>query len=216
MRWKLSRILFFVLLTLAANAHADGFSNFAATKKYLARNLSEDSKTLYCDCDIRRHGNKLVPDTTGCGYVPRLATTRSGKPNERAARIEWEHIVPAWEFGHQLQCWQQGGRKNCIASSEQFRKMEADPNNLAPAIGEINGDRANFRFGMLPVEANQYGACPVKIDFKQRVIEPPPFARKRIAEAYFYMQKTYGLKISDKQQKLFNAWAAQPESRKRL
>ena len=26
---------------------------------------------------------------------------------------------------------------------------------------------------------------------------------------YAYMQKTYGLKISDKQQKLFNAWQKQ-------
>lgn len=33
----------------------------------------------------------------------------------------------------------------------------------------------------------------VKIDFKQRVIEPPIQARKRIAEAYFYMQATYEL-----------------------
>jgi deoxyribonuclease-1 len=59
--------------------------------------------------------------------------------------------------------------------------------------------------GMVEGEKRVYGACDVEIDFKQRVIEPPPESRKKIAETY-YMQKTYGLKISKKQQKLFNAW----------
>ena len=117
--------------------------------------------------------------------------------------------ISAWEFGHQLQCWQNGGRRNCVKTSAQFRKMEADINNLAPAIGEINADRSNYRFGMITGNANQYGRCQVKVDFKQRVVEPPFYARKRIADAYFYMQKTYGLKISDKQQKLFTIWQNQ-------
>ncbi|MGO2563722.1 MAG: endonuclease, partial [Pseudoalteromonas nigrifaciens] len=91
----------------------------------------------------------------------------------------------------------------------KFRKMEADINNLAPAIGEINADRSNYRFGMLSESATQYGRCEVKVNFKQRVIEPPFYARKQIADAYAYMQKTYGLKISNKQQQLFNAWQQQ-------
>ncbi|EGH19336.1 endonuclease I, partial [Pseudomonas savastanoi pv. glycinea str. race 4] len=37
----------------------------------------------------------------GCGYVPR-------KSAKRASRIEWEHIVPAWQIGHLRQCWQNG------------------------------------------------------------------------------------------------------------
>ena len=64
----------------------------------------------------------------------------------------------------------------------------------------------NYRFGMVANNIKQYGACPVKVDFKQRVVEPPVYARKRIADTYFYMQKTYGLAISNKQQKLFEAW----------
>jgi len=28
---------------------------------------------------------------------------------KRASRIEWEHIVPAWFFGHNLDCWKRGG-----------------------------------------------------------------------------------------------------------
>ncbi|CAM3849255.1 MULTISPECIES: endonuclease [Pseudoalteromonas] len=202
-------LLALVLACLSFNLYAEQFTRFASAKKYLIKTLPENATSLYCGCDIKRQGKKLVPDPTACGYVPRNAVTRSGKPNARATRIEWEHIVPAWEFGHQLQCWQNGGRKNCIKTSAQFRKMEADINNLAPAIGEINADRSNYRFGMITGDANQYGRCQVKVDFKQRVVEPPFYARKRIADAYFYMQKTYGLKISDKQQKLFNAWQNQ-------
>lgn len=43
-------------------------------------------------------------DLESCGYVPR-------KNADRAARIEWEHIVPAWVIGHQHQCWQKGAEK---------------------------------------------------------------------------------------------------------
>lgn len=202
-------IIALVLCCVSFNLYAEQFTSFHSAKKHLIKTLPDNATSLYCGCNIKRQGKKLVPDPNACGYVPRNAVTRSGKPNARATRIEWEHIVSAWEFGHQLQCWQDGGRKNCIKVSAQFRKMEADINNLAPAIGEINADRSNYSFGMIAGNASQYGSCQVKVDFKQRVVEPPFYARKRIADAYFYMQKTYGLKISDKQQKLFTAWQNQ-------
>lgn len=203
----------FILALLACcacfSAMGEQFTRFSSAKKHLISTLPENAKSIYCGCDIKKQGKKLVPDPTHCGYVPRNTLTRSGKVNQRALRIEWEHIVPAWEFGHQLQCWQGGGRNNCRKVSAKFRLMEADINNLAPAIGEINADRSNYRFGMLAQNATQYGRCEVKVNFKQRVVEPPVHARKRIADAYAYMQKTYGLKISAKQQKLFNAWQQQ-------
>lgn len=194
-------------LTVSIPAYSNDFTSFSQAKRYLKKQVTAQTKTLYCGCDITKQGKRLVPETEACGYEPRNQFTKKGKVNVRALRIEWEHIVPAWEFGHQLQCWQQGGRKNCRKNSEKFRTMEADINNLAPAIGEINADRSNFRFGVLPQTAAKHGACDVKIDFKQRVIQPPKNAKKQIADTYFYMQKTYGLKISNKQQKLFNVWA---------
>ena len=202
-------ILAFVACCICFSASSDEFTRFSTAKRHLIKTLPNNAKSLYCGCDIKKQGKKLVPDPTGCGYVPRNTFIRSGKVNQRALRIEWEHIVPAWEFGHQLQCWQDGGRKNCRKVSAKFRKMEADINNLAPAIGEINADRSNYRFGMLSENATQYGRCEVKVNFKQRVVEPPFYARKRIADTYAYMKKTYGLKISNKQQKLFDAWQRQ-------
>lgn len=194
------------LLLLSPPTIGKEFSSFSQAKKYLNKTLPKDASTLYCGCKIKRQGKKLIPDADSCGYEPRKPYTHAGKPNSRAMRIEWEHIVSAWEFGHQLQCWQDGGRKNCRKVSAKFRKMEADINNLAPAIGEINGDRSNYRFGMLPNAVLKHGACPVKVDFKARTVEPPDFAKKRIADAYFYMQSTYGLKLSKKQQQLFTTW----------
>lgn len=206
----IKKILVSILLVFVFSnlnyAKSKEFRSFSTAKKHLISQVTDKTKTIYCGCSIKKEGKKLTPIINECGYKPRLALTRSGKVNVRAERIEWEHIVPAWEFGHQLQCWQDGGRNNCRKNSKKFKKMEADINNLAPAIGEINGDRSNYRFGMLSNTPKMYGFCDVKIDFKQRVIEPPIQARKRIAKAYFYMESTYGLKISKKQQQLFNSW----------
>ena len=80
---------------------------------------------------------KLVPHPGKCGYSPRKPVTRKGNPNERAARIEFEHIVSAYEFGNQLQCWQEGKRKNCTETSDLFNVMEGDLHNLVPAIGSV-------------------------------------------------------------------------------
>lgn len=63
----------------------------------------------------RKSGGKV--DLASCGYQVR-------KQQNRAERIEWEHIVPAWVFGHQRQCWQQGGRKNCVSSDPILAKWK--------------------------------------------------------------------------------------------
>jgi deoxyribonuclease-1 len=199
-------IVFIILFLNISVATSNEFKSFSSAKKHLSKQVNTDTKTIYCGCSIKKKGKKLVPDADSCGYVPRNEFTKKGKINARAKRIEWEHIVSAWEFGHQLQCWQNGGRKNCKKVSKQFKKMEADINNLAPAVGEINADRSNYHFGMIEGEKRAYGACDVEIDFKQRVIEPPSEVRKKIADTYFYMQLTYGLKISKKQKKLFEIW----------
>lgn len=68
----------------------------------------------------------MVPDLASCGYEVR-------KRSERANRIEWEHIVPAADFGRQRQCWQEGGRKNCVKNDPLFAQMEGDMHNLVPA-----------------------------------------------------------------------------------
>ena len=137
-----------------------------------------------------------------CGYEAR-------KQASRAKRTEWEHIVPAWTFGHQRQCWQQGGRKNCVASDRVFRAMEADLFNLYPSVGEVNGDRANFNYGMAAGVGAQYGACQTRIDFGSRTAEPRNEVKGLVARTTFYMFDRYNLNMSRQQQQLLMAWSKQ-------
>lgn len=191
--------------TLAVAGHP---SSFYSAKKALDREIytGTDRVSFYCGCDYSPAPNpakpnktRLTPQADSCGLKPRKNTNRSG-------RIEWEHVVPAWEFGHQLQCWQEGGRKNCRKDSK-FRRMESDMHNLVPAVGELNGDRSNYRFGMIAGESRVYGQCDFEVDFKQRVTEPPESVRGDIARTYFYMVDLYGLRLSRKQRQLFEAWS---------
>lgn len=191
-----SVLLLFSLFSLAAPV------NFDQAKKQAQRIHAPYASSFYCDCAIRWQGKKGIPDLQGCGYEIR-------KNGPRANRIEWEHVVPAHHFGHQRQCWQKGGRKNCMKTDNMFRAMEADLYNLVPAIGEVNGDRSNFRFGLLPAEPARHGACQVKVDFKQRVFEPAAQVRGDIARTYFYMADKYNLTLSRAQQQLFLAWHKQ-------
>lgn len=63
--------------------------------------------TFYCGCEwvwTGRSGGRI--DFDSCGYQIRAQ-------ENRAVRIEWEHIVPASNFGRARKCWQDGGRANC-------------------------------------------------------------------------------------------------------
>lgn len=196
----MNKTLPLLLLLLSSTLLAEPPASFSSAKKIATEIYSNHQTSFYCGCSYTRIEKKLIPDLQSCGYKPR-------KEPKRASRIEWEHVVPAWAFGHQLQCWQNGGRKNCRKTSDKFRLMEADLMNLVPAIGEINGNRSNYSFVMLEGEPRVYGACDFEVDFKARKAEPAPEVRGDIARIYWYMRDTYGLKISGKQQKLFEVWS---------
>ncbi|WP_196140933.1 endonuclease [Aliikangiella sp. G2MR2-5] len=194
--------------SLNAKVNSRDVITFRKAKSILKDLYKESPETFYCGCEINWDGKKLVPDWNSCGFTPR-------KQERRASRIEWEHVVPAWEFGHQLQCWQNGGRKNCSKVNAKFREMEGDLFNLVPAVGEVNGDRSNYRFGMIEGEPRVYGRCDAEVDFKARVFEPKEDIRGDIARTYFYFEEKYGLKISRKQKQLFAAWErSDPVSKK--
>ena len=177
-----------------------GFS-FAKSKRLLGREIyTSHLLAFYSGCRYRLVKKKFVPVASSCGFKYR-------KNKNRSERIEWEHIVPAWHFGHQLRCWQNGGRLHCRNSNEQFRQMEADMHNLVPAIGEINGDRSNYKFSMISGEKRVYGK-PVNMEIlsSDRRAEPPENVQGDIARTYFYMMDRYDMRISDQQKQLFIAW----------
>ncbi|MCL7463254.1 endonuclease I family protein [Pseudomonas sp. NW5] len=169
--------------------------NFSAAKQIAREIYAGEQSTFYCGC--RYNGSQV--DLASCGYQVR-------KNANRAARLEWEHVVPAWVIGHQRQCWQQGGRDNCTRNDPTFARAEADLHNLVPAIGEVNGDRSNFPLTMLDARPTQYGQCAMVVDFKTRKAMPPEPARGPAARIYLYMHERYQLRLSSQDRQLYEAW----------
>ncbi len=132
-----ARFIAVCCLFFAVTAHAQAPRTFSEAKKVAWTLYAPQSTEFYCGC--KYSGNRV--DLKACGYIPR-------KNANRAARIEWEHIVPAWQIGHQRQCWQNGGRKNCTRHDEVFKRAEADPNRImmsmeTEATSALAGCRCN-------------------------------------------------------------------------
>ncbi|MFH7327162.1 endonuclease, partial [Desulfurivibrio sp. C05AmB] len=91
-----------VVLVLAVQAAPATFEQAKVEARhyvYLDRNTVG---TFYCGCEWEwtgRSGGRI--DFDSCGYEIRAQ-------ENRAVRIEWEHIVPASNFGRARQCWQDG------------------------------------------------------------------------------------------------------------
>lgn len=205
------KFLFYVLTLsfLAINpAFAEPPSTFSEAKVVAKQKIYLDQASsaqgdLYCGCKwtwVGKSGGRI--DAGSCGLQAR-------KQENRAERTEWEHIVPAWTFGHQRQCWQKGGREFCGNDDPVFKAMEADLFNLYPAVGEVNGDRNNYNYGMASGVAPQYGQCKTKVDFQQNVAEPRDEVKGMVARTTFYMFDRYNLNMSRQQQQLLMAWDKQ-------
>lgn len=201
MSCKLSFAAALIAAAFSGYALADGINSFSQAKNAGVKVNADVPGDFYCGCKINWQGKKGAIDLTSCGYNVR-------KNKNRASRVEWEHVVPAWQFGHLRQCWQEGGRKNC-SHDPVYRQIESDMHNLQPAVGEVNGDRGNFMYSQWNGGEGQYGQCAMKVDFKRKLAEPPTRARGSIARTYFYMRDRYRLTLSRQQTQLFNAWNKQ-------
>jgi len=193
----------------AADRGNTSLQSFNKAKKILLKEVYYDHlTTFYCGCPFTIN-KKIIPSDK---YTPK-------KRWKRAYRLEWEHIVPAHAFGQSFPEWR-NGHPECVSSKGKpfkgrnctrkmivkFRYMESDMYNLVPAVGEINGLRSNYSFGMIPGEKREFGECDMEIE--NRKVEPPPEVRGNIARTYFYMDWAYpghGI-ISNKNRKLFQAW----------
>lgn len=199
---------YFLGISSLLAAGNEKFENFAAAKKAARQIMRELPLTFYCGCKIE--GKSF--DAASCGYVPK-------RDNERAQRIEWEHVVPAENFGRSFAEWREGhpdcvrfngrpfkGRLCARKTNALFNRMEADLYNLVPEIGELNADRRNYRFGIVAGEEREYGACDFEIS--GRTVEPRPEIRGDIARIYFYMDDAYPNRgiLGDKSRKLLEAW----------
>jgi len=167
-------------------------------------------KTIYCNARFDTH-KKISPAP---GFITR-------KYKKRAKKVEWEHVVPAENFGRNFSEWRAGdarcvnrkgknfkGRRCAEKLNEHYRLMQADMYNLYPAIGAVNAARSNYNFVMQEKQKNSFGSCAMKISDKK--VQPPQSARGRIARAYLYMQENYAhYKMSRQQNQMMHAWNTQ-------
>ena len=169
--------------------------------------MEQERLTLYCAAAFDSQKNIILPE----GF-------ESPKYKKRAKRVEWEHVVPAENFGRNFSEWRIGheqcvtkkgksykGRRCAEKTNKEYRYMQADMYNLYPAIGSVNASRSNYNFVVLGDIKNSFGSCGLKI--ADRKVEPPVSSRGMIARAYLYMDATYkSFKMSRQQNQLMNAW----------
>ncbi|WP_323668725.1 endonuclease [Aliarcobacter butzleri] len=197
----MKRTILYITL-LASSIYAESFNQ---SKKILKEIYKDNPITFYCGCKYNPLDKDNMIDRNSCGYIPRNELTKKGKENVRANRIEWEHIMPAENFGKHLPCWREGGRKAC-SKDPLFNKMEADMHNLVPTIGELNADRSNLRYGADKPKVGMYGQCKFEVDFDANRVYVRDEIKGDIARTYLYMSKTYNINLSSQERKLMEAW----------
>ncbi len=210
------RIFLFIclFLPLTSFAYYNSFNswkpNYSSSKFFLEDKVyltNDDRKTIYCQAQFFEDKSIKLPE----GFITQ-------KHIKRAKRLEWEHIVPAENFGRNFIEWREGdrlcvdskgkkykGRRCAEKVNKEFQKMQADMYNLYPSIGAVNATRANYNFALLTNESSDFGSCQVKVHNKK--VEVPPHARGSVARAYLYMDMQYkSYSMSKSQKKLMQAW----------
>lgn len=175
--------------------------SWSEAKRWAQALYTDHPVTAYCGCPYTP--DRRV-DLESCGYRPNT------KYRSRANRVEWEHVMPAYNIGHQRQCWQNSpegvsGRKWCEETDPVFLRAHNDLHNLLPVIGQLNALRSNYRYGEIPGEFRRYGEyCDFEIH--GRVAEPPEYLKGSVARIWFYMRDVYGVKISSRDENQLKAW----------
>lgn len=198
-------VILTVSTALAANQEIESFSK---AKRILEKQVYNNHRiTLYCGAIFDAYKKIKVPK----GFIATKYVNRSKK-------VEWEHVVPAENFGRTFSEWRNGhnqcvnskgkvfkGRRCAEKVNIEYRLMQADMFNLYPAIGAVNALRKNYNFTELPTAKSDFGSCAMKIDNSKA--EPPEISKGQIARTYMYMESTYKrYRMSKSQRQLMNAW----------
>ena len=206
----LKNLSVFGILILATSALAGNaeFYSFTKAKKLLTNVVyAGHNETFYCKGHFDLKNNIILPE----GF-------KTPSHEKRAYKLEWEHAVPAENFGRAFAEWREGhpdcidskgkpfkGRKCAEKMNPDFQLMQADMYNLYPAIGAVNAIRSNFNYAELPSAEITFGACPMKIEGKKA--EPPAYTKGTIARTYLYFEEEYpAYHMSDAQKKMMVAW----------
>lgn len=201
----MSRLLFTTAVAVVAVPVGAAPDNFSEAKRLLRQHVYQDQNLsqagdFYCGCKwqwVGKSGGKM--DLAGCGF-------QTTKHIDRAARLEWEHVVPISAVGQQRQCWRNGGRQNCQRTDPVFNRMEADMHNLAPSVGSVNALRSAISYGMASGPTEPLGACTTKVATTFRVVEPRNEVKGEAARITFYMADRYNIRLSERQQQVLMVW----------
>ncbi|MFH0265559.1 endonuclease [Vibrio rumoiensis] len=220
-KWSLIACMWFPLVLFPSGASASQntqIDSFSKAKRLLMQNVynsTEMRKTVYCNAAFDDKKQVTLP----VGFNDALYTSR-------AKRVEFEHIVPAENFGRAFKEWRDGapvcvsskgkpfkGRKCAEKANHDYRLMQADGYNLFAAIGSVNAYRSNYNFQMMSGTKSDFGSCDFHVE--DRKAQPPQQARGLIARTYLYFDATYSqFRLSKQQKQLFVAWDKQyPVSR---
>lgn len=206
------------------NHYSQSFYN---VKRVMLDKIYYDHRqTLYCGAEFDKHKQIITPRGFKLPNIRKVDfKVYDIAPEElqnKAERMEWEHIVPAENFGRTFKEWSEG-HKNCVShkgkhfkgrscaeqESEDFRYMYTDMYNLYPAIGAVNYLRSNFNFTQFNRKdnvKNLFGSCELKISRNR--VEPRDEIKGLIARTYFYMEDTYPrYKIGEPMRGVLKAWA---------
>ena len=155
--------IFLFLLSLPAVAKPP--HDFQQAKRQATAIFDSHRETLYCGC---AYNQQHQIDLASCHM-------KAAQTHKRAARVEWEHMMPAENFGKQFKCWREAlcskdgkpykGRRCCEKIDPDFKQAEAELYNLWPAEGVVNQARSNYRYAELAGNADFLG-CSFKIDRK--------------------------------------------------
>lgn len=189
------------------------WNNFERAKSSLERNVYNDKvmerKEIYCGCKY-----DAKKKTIDCPFKPTMKI-------DRGLKIEWEHVVPAENFGANFSEWKswsptcskkwiKWGRE-CAKTNPDFARMEGDMYNLYPANGELNGLRSNRDYGIVSSNVwkqKLFPECDVKIDYEKDKFEPPTVMKGELARVSLYFAKVYPdkYKLTDIKKSLFESW----------
>ena len=210
--WIAAASLVLAAVNVAAAAGNERIESFNKAKKLLEQKVYFDHRvTFYCQAPFDAKKRITLPD----GFS-------APKHAKRAQRVEWEHVVPAENFGRAFVEWREGadvcvdkkgkafkGRKCAEKANAAFRYMQADLYNLYPAIGAVNAMRSNYRYALLPDVPPTFGSCAMKV--ARRRAEPPEEARGTIARTVLYMADAYRgtYRLSRQDRQLMEAWDRQ-------
>lgn len=199
-----------MLAAVSMSLQAAGPLNFEEAKEALYEQVyrtAGERVDVYCGC---RYSERLDIDPASCGVGGKAA----GQGSDRA----WaEHALPVSWAQYHFACYRErtvseGGRRGddesarsyCGRVDPGFAMMEADLHNLWPSVGSINKARGATAYGMVAGEPREYGSC----DFEKadKRAEPRDSVKGDLARSVLYMRDRYRIRISERDQKLLEAW----------